>query len=461
MKFERTHYVSPAPPQCYGKNESFNFVSLFQLNSNYQIVSHQSRDSGLNQIRMAIQAHNNKSNRPVPVPLQPSQSSNTIPSSMKPNVPRMGISKTHRFIDEHRFSSYPGNYKQTAPKVETVERLKVMNGSGGSNASSRKSSNVSGISDAKPPSNGLSTSLPKSRLADVKPRYLEPKKVHMVPPEITKVGNKSNTSSRTASPSVARNRKMVESKTSQDSNISLDSLSSPHRKKSSIISSKNTSKESLTTFYHHIKGQKENIDKNVKAPLSARSARSRIGSGSSTQSASHSSSLTAANRTVRNLKSKSTDTSPGNAPKSFFTQRSRNILMKREQKVTPAAPIQLPTSARERNKLRAQLGVATVPLPTTTMTKSNPLRKSGSAVNPSNRSKSSTGAGNSKPDLTKVKNEKNIAKKRQEPVAAAPIQDTIVYESGDDITYSTTSRLERSSTFCKESSDITDLVTIE
>lgn len=444
---------------------------MFQLNSNYQIVSHQSRDSGLNQIRMAIQAHNNKSNRPGPIPLQPSQSSAT----MKPNVPKMGISKTHRFIDENRFGSYPVHVRQfQAPKVEpTVERLKVMNGSGGSNASSRKSSNVSGLSEPKQV-NGISgTSLPKSRLADIKPRYLEPKKLHVVPPEITKIGNKSNASSRTASPTVARNRKMIESKTSQDSNISMDSLTSPYRKKSSIISSKNTSKESLTVFNHHPHGkdyQKENIDKNVKRPVSTRSARSRIGSGSSTQSASHSSSLTAANRTVRNLKSKSTDTSPGNAPKSFFTQRSRNILMKREQKsVTniPVAPIELPASARERNKLRAQLGVSSVPLPvstTTMMSKTNPLRKSASsASNASNRSKSSSVS--TKIDLTKVKNEKNIAKKRQETAVVvapiAPIENTIVYERVEDLSYSTTSRLERSSTFCKESSDITDLVTIE
>lgn len=410
------------------------------------MASHQSRDSGLNQIRMAIQAHNNKSltSNKAPIPLQPSQSSNTIPMShqMKPNVPKMGISKTHRFVDEHRFSSYPGNSaKQNPPKMEIVERVKVMNGSGGSNTSSRKSSNVS---------NGLSTSLPKSRLADVKPRYLEPKKVHIAPPEIQKISNKSNASSRTASPTVVRSRKMADSKTSQDSNISLDSLSSPHRKKSSVISSKNTSKESLT-FYHHGKGQKENIDKNIKGPPSVRSARSRIGSGSSTQSASHLSSLAAANRTVRNLKSKSTDTSPGNAPKSFFTQRSRNILMKREQKVTTtnSQPIQLPTSARERNKLRAQLGVASVPLPPTS--KTIPLRKSTTASN--NRTKVST-------DLTKVKNEKNNVKKRQEQVLVdtnVVTNESVVEENN----FSTTSRLERSSTFCKESSDITDLVTID
>lgn len=370
----------------------------------------------------------------------------------------MGISKTHRFIDEHRFSSYPGNLKPTTavPKIETVERLKVANGSSGSNASSRKSSNVM-QSDGKQSSNLSSTSLPKPRLADVKPRYLEPKKVYVA--EITKIGNKSNASSRTASPTVARNRKMVESKTSQDSNISLDSLSSPHRKKSSIISSKNTSKESLT-FYHHAKDQKENIDKNGKRQIGVRSARSRIGSGSSTQSASHSSSLTAANRTVRNLKSKSTDTSPGITPKSFFTQRSRNILMKREQKVV-AAPIQLPTSARERNKLRSELGVANVPLPVTTISKMNPLRKSGStSVTSSNRSKSATTTTSTKPDLTKVKNEKNVAKQKP-PKVVDPVDNSIVYESSDEITYTMTSRLERSSTFCKESSDITDLVTIE
>lgn len=411
---------------------------------------------------MAIQAHNNKSNRPAPVPLQPSHSSS---STMKPNVPKMGISKTHRFIDEHRFGSYPGNVKQSIPKPEpTVERLKLMNGSNGSTASSRKSSNVSAMSEARQISNLSGTSLPKSRLADVKPRYLEPKKLHVAPPEITKIGNKSNASSRTASPTVARNRKMVDSKTSQDSNISMDSLTSPYCKKSSIISSKNTSKESLTFFNNHPHGkdqQKENIDKNSKRPMSTRSARSRIGSGSSTQSASHSSSLTAANRTVRNLKSKSTDTSPGNAPQSFFTQRSRNILMKREQKCVksiPVAPIQLPTSARERNKLRSQLGISNVPLPPTTMTKANPLRKSASAAstasNVSSRSKSSQ-APTKMDNLTKVKNEKNIEKKKQE--ATAPI----VYERVEDISSTTTSRLERSSTFCKESSDITDLVTIE
>ncbi|XP_063698531.1 uncharacterized protein LOC134829410 [Culicoides brevitarsis] len=427
-----------------------------KLNSNYQIASYQSRDSGLNQIRMAIQAHNNKSNRaPAPVPLQPSVSTAT---ANKPNVPKMGMgSKTHRFVDETRFGSLPTAMTKQIPRAENVERLKVAQNGGNSTGSSRKSSNFSVLSEAKnSSSSGVSSSLPKSRLADVKPRYLEPKKLHVA--EITRgVGNKSNASSRTASPTVVRKNKMADSKASQDSNISLDSLTSPMRKKSSIISSKHTSKESLTAFYqaNGMKGpQKENVDKNGKAS-SVRSARSRIGSGSSTQS--HSSSLAPANRTVRNLKSKSTDTSPGNAPKSFFTQRSRNILMKREQKfgssVPVPVPVQLPTSARERNKLRSQLGVSNVPLPvtaktTTSKAMANPLRKSASATSAASN-KSTT----AKIDVTKAKNEKNKKK--------SPVQATIVYERVEELSGSTTSRLERSSTFCKESSDITDLVTIE
>lgn len=464
----------------------FFFLLIFQIAPNYHTLSQQSRDSGLNQIRMAIQAHNNKRNVPVSssIPLQPSQSTNAVPS-MKPNVPRMGISKTHRLIDEQRYNSIPvtTNPPKSAPRVESIERVKFLNGSIGSTGSSRKESNVSVTTSDRKSSTTSTGSLHKSRLSDVKPRYLEPKKIYVAPPEpehkpVLRVNNRSNNSSRTASPVIAHNRKMADSKTSQDSNISLDSLSSPHRKKSSIISSKHTSKESLSYYNSHGKNakgitQKENLE--TKSQVSLRNARNRIGSASSTHSASHSSSLAMANRAVNNLKSKSTDTSPGNAPKSFFTQRSRNILLKKQHVTTrttmPVAsvvPIQLPTSARERNKLRSQLGVVNVPLPppsSASTVKSTTIRKSTpKTAIPPNKTTPSSNHFNNKIDLTKEKNEKNTAKKRQVVSAGAikqkesqPITcEEVIFD--ESITYS---RLERSSTFCKESSDITDLVQID
>lgn len=443
------------------------------------MLTQQSRDSGLNQIRLAIQAHNNRrSAPPAPVSalIQPSQSSAAV---LKPsNVPKMGTAKMHKVLDQFRHDTHnmvPLQKTASGPTVQpktTAATMRFLNGSstGATNHSKQSSDLGSKINSkltskhtSKPSSitsekhhtavsgvnlNKSNSSLHKSRLADVKPRYLEPRKV-VQPPELKPNKSGSNFSSRTASPSVVRRTKRSDSKASQESNISLDSLTSPNVKKGSV-SSRNTSKESLTSH------DRVRIHPNKRQVPVANGTRIPTKPKPSSGSSSHSSSIATNHRliSVRSIssnKSKSSDASPNSVTnhKSFFTPRSREILSKRaiEEKQKIENAINSATTARERNKLRAQLGIrpmVTAPVVTRVSPSTAPklLRKLDST--------------------TREKNLKNIAKKHESEniegekdeatvtASEVAVEETIVY-----------SRLERSSTFCKETSDNPDIVQID
>lgn len=424
------------------------------------MLSQQSRDSGLNQIRMAIQAHNNRrSAPPASIPIQPSQSAATV---LKPsNVPKMGTGKMHKILEQFQHESQPMvPLQKTASGPAIIQKrdtvtMRFLNGSSGVANHTKQSSKITSKPASKPSSitsenqhtatnlNKSNGSLHKSRLADVKPRYLEPRKI-VQPPEVhqnNKTG--SNFSSRTASPSVVRRGKMNDSKASHESNISLDSLTSPNVKKGSV-SSRNTSKESLASH------DRLRINPKRSVPIANGTripTKPKHGSGSS----SHSSSIAtnhrlASVRSVSSTKSKSSDASPSSVTnhKSFFTQRSREILSKRaiEEKQKIENAINSATTARERNKLRAQLGI-------------KPLAPVRTILAPKTMKKVDT--------TTREKNLKNIAKKQEADIIGAkdepsPGADLSTVPIEEPVAYS---RLERSSTFCKETSDNPDIVQID
>ncbi|XP_058466724.1 uncharacterized protein LOC131439571 [Malaya genurostris] len=188
-----------------------------------------SRTNDLRQVRLAIQAHTKKSyehqnnhnvnNKTNTQHTQTVVHHNDFNSVSKLNKPYEVIERSNIRSD---LITDNGKLSKTASKSNVKIGLLSKN-----NLSSHKRSQSEdmGMKVAKPePLNNL-----KSKLSNVKPRYLEPKKPKNATNLHVQNASSSGSSTRTSSPATGRKKGPLGNITKQgrDSNISLDSLSSP------------------------------------------------------------------------------------------------------------------------------------------------------------------------------------------------------------------------------------------
>lgn len=290
-------------------------------------------------------------------------------------------------------------------------------------------------------------------LSSVKPRYLNPKKSNLTNNNLTLSKSKkssSESSTRTSSPAC---RKPITNKKINDSNISLDSLSSPARS-SHVLISKNDAYNSTGSLCKLPKTSIRDDSQSFKTSnISLQKSNSCISGPKTTLNKENISSkvikpsenTNSANRRYNNPK-KSTAEVLAKPKISFLSARSREILAKRNQsKQSSSAPVLKSSSESPVNTTEKLI-----------------INKSSSSSNMLNRRLNSSGTYNN----SKNSSEKNSVIKGMNPKKAKQIcnkkvitnqvSDDVIGDSSNEnhISEPCESKLERSSTFCKERSDI-------